>query len=297
MAGLYARRGEKQAARAALEAGVPMCLSTLSICGIEEIAGVEPPWFQLYMLKDRGFMRELMARAEAAKCPALVFTVDLPVPGARYRDARNGLFGGGAGAQLRALADGALHPGWVWDVWFNGGSRAFANVAPAVGTKASFADFWVWVRKNFDPAISWKDIDWIRETWRGPIILKGILDAEDAELACKSGIDGIVVSNHGGRQLDGGLSSVRALPAVVEQVAGRVPVLMDGGVRSGLDVLRAMALGASGCLIGRNWAFALAARGQRGIAAMLTTMRAELTTAMALTGCVNVQEAGRELLA
>jgi L-lactate dehydrogenase (cytochrome) len=295
MAGLYAKRGEVQAARAAMKAGVPMCLSTLSICGLDEISKTAPPWFQLYVLKDRGFMLELIAKAKAVGSQVLVFTVDLPTPGARYRDVRSGLFGGGS-AGLKLAWDGVTHPGWLMDVWFGGGPHSFENVAPAVGRSASFMDFWVWVRKNFDPTLTWKDLAWIKEAWGGPIVIKGILDPEDARLACEAGVDGIVVSNHGGRQLDDTLSGIRALPRVVEAVDGRATVLMDGGVRSGLDVLKALASGAKACLIGRSWAMALGAGGERGVASMLEIMREELKTAMALTGCTDVARAGPELL-
>ncbi len=294
MAGMLARRGEVQAARAAKAAGLPFCLSTLSICGLDEVARVAPPWFQLYVLKDRGYMGELLAQAKRLGSPVLVFTVDLPVPGARYRDVRSGLFGGSSG--LKRMMDGATHPGWLWDVWLGGRPHSFANAAPAVGKGAGFADFWVWVRKNFDPTLTWDDLAWIREAWSGPIVIKGVLDAEDARQAAQLGVDGIIVSNHGGRQLDGAPSSIRALPAVVEAVDGRATVLMDGGIRSGLDVLKAVSLGAKACLIGRPWAFALAAQGEAGVAAMLATMRDELRTAMALTGCTDIAEAGRGLL-
>jgi L-lactate dehydrogenase (cytochrome) len=296
MAGLLARRGEVQAAKAAKAAGVPFCLSTMSICGLAEVAKTAPPWFQLYVLKDRGYMRELIASARSLGCGALAFTVDLPLPGARYRDIKSGLFGAGIGGLTQQAWDGATHAGWLWDVWLGGRPHAFANVASAAGKGASFADFWVWVRKNFDQTLNWDDLAWIKEAWGGPIVLKGILDAEDAKRACGSGVDGIVVSNHGGRQLDDAPSAIRALPAIVDAVEGRAAVLMDGGVRSGLDVLKALAMGARACLVGRPWAFALAARGERGVAAMLASMRAELNTAMALTGCTDVNAAGRELI-
>jgi L-lactate dehydrogenase (cytochrome) len=297
MAGLYARRGESQAALAATRAGIPLCLSTLSICGLAEVARTAAPWFQLYVLKDRGYMRELIVRAKAVGSPVLVFTVDLPLPGARYRDVRSGLFGGGTASRLRLAWDGVTHPRWLWDVWLNGRPHSFENVVKAVGKGADFSDFWVWVRENFDPTITWDDLSWIREAWGGPIVIKGILDPEDAKRACEAGIDGIVVSNHGGRQLDDALSGIRALPAVVDAVEGRAIVLMDGGVRSGLDMLKALALGAKACMVGRPWAFALAAGGSRGVGALLSTMRAELQTAMALTGCTDVARANRDLLA
>lgn len=294
MGGMLACRGEKQAAAAAAKHGVPFCLSTLSICGLAEVAETAPPWFQLYVLKDRGYMRELIAMAKTLGSPVLVLTVDLPVPGARYRDVRSGLFGGGG--SMRYAWDGITHPGWLFDVFLGGRPHAFANVAPAVGAKARFGDFWVWVRKNFDPTLNWDDLQWIREAWGGPIVIKGILDPEDARRACDLKVDGVVISNHGGRQLDGAPSSIRALPAIVDAVEGRSTVLMDGGVRSGLDVLKALAMGAKTCLIGRCWAMALAARGGRGVSHMLATMREELKTAMALTGCTDVAKASRELI-
>jgi L-lactate dehydrogenase (cytochrome) len=294
MAGLLAKRGEVQAARAAKAAGVPFCLSTLSICGLDEVARTAPPWFQLYVLKDRGYMRELLGQAKGLGSPVLVFTVDLPVPGSRYRDMRSGLFGGGV--RPRQVMDVASHPGWLWDVWLNGRPHTFANAAPAVGKGAGFGDFWVWVRKNFDPTLTWDDLGWIREAWGGPIVIKGVLDPEDAKTAASLGVDGIIVSNHGGRQLDGAPSAISALPAVAEAVGDRAAILMDGGVRTGLDVLKAMSLGARTCLIGRSWAFAMAARGEKGVASMLATMQAELRTAMALTGCTDVAKAGPDLL-
>jgi L-lactate dehydrogenase (cytochrome) len=294
MAGLLARRGEVQAAKAAKTAGVPFCLSTLSICGLEEVSRTAAPWFQLYILKDRGYMRELLAQAKRLGSPVLVFTVDLPVPGSRYRDMRSGLFGGGVG--LRQAMDVAAHPGWLWDVWLAGRPHTFANAAPAVGEGAGFAEFWVWVRKNFDPTLTWDDLAWIREAWGGPIVVKGVLDAEDARRAADLGVDGVIVSNHGGRQLDGAPSGIRALPPVVNAVGHRTAVLMDGGVRTGLDVLKALSLGARACLIGRPWAFALAARGERGVASMLATMKAELHTAMALTGCTDIAKASSDML-
>jgi L-lactate dehydrogenase (cytochrome) len=297
MGGMFAKRGEVQAARAAKKAGVPMCLSTLSICGIEEVAkAASPPWFQLYVLKDRGYMRTLIARAKAAACPVLVLTVDLPVPGARYRDMRSGLFGGGPGAGLKLAWDGMTHPGWLLDVWLGGRPHSFDNVTEAVGAKASFADFWVWVRENFDPTLNWKDLEWIREAWGGPVVIKGILDPEDARRASEAGADGIVVSNHGGRQLDDAVSGIRALPPIVEAVKGRTAILMDGGVRSGLDVMKALSLGAKACLIGRSWVFAAAARGEHGVANMLATMRGELRTAMSLTGCTDVAKASADMV-
>jgi L-lactate dehydrogenase (cytochrome) len=298
IAGLYARRGEAQAARAAQAAGVPFILSTMGVCTIDEVARTAPaPWFQLYMIRDRGFMAALLERAGVAGCPVLVFTVDLPVGGARYRDARNGMTADTAGARLRQAADGLVHPAWLWDVWLKGRPHIPGNIAAVAQDFTSLTRFWDWTARNFDPSVTWADLDWVRQRWKGPIVIKGILDVEDARRAADLGLDGIVVSNHGGRQLDGALSGIAALPGIAEAVGDRLSVLMDGGVRSGLDVLRALSLGARACLIGRAWAFALAAEGEAGVARMLAILRRELEVAMALTGCVDVRRAGRELLA
>lgn len=299
-AGMFARRGEAQAARAAAQAGVPFCLSTLGICGVEESAAAcaAPIWFQLYMIKDRGVMSELLARAAQARCSALVFTLDLPVAGARYRDYRAGMSAPpGLGAQARRAWQGLTHPAWVWDVMVRGKPHDFGNLAGTVKDAKGFGRLAAWVAANFDPTLTWADIAWVRKHWSGPLIVKGILDPEDARLALDAGVDGLVVSNHGGRQLDGAVSGIAALPRVAEAVDGRATVLLDGGVRSGLDVLRALASGAQGCLLGRAWAYALAARGEAGVTRALEIIRAELLVAMALTGCTDVRAANRDLLA
>lgn len=297
MAGMYARRGEVQASAAAAGAGVPFCLSTVGICAVEEVAaGGTPPWFQLYMLQDRGYMKELLARARDAGCPVLVFTVDLPVPGARYRDARSGFGGRGLAGALNTAWQGVTHPAWTWDVFLNGRPHTLGSVTGAIPQGRSVMQFLGWIARNFDRSVTWADIDWVRENWDGPIIIKGVLDAEDAREAVRVGAQGVVVSNHGGRQLDGVRSSVAALPRIVDAVGGDLDVLMDGGVRSGLDVLKAMALGAKACLIGRPWAYALGAGGQPMVERMLETVRNELATAMILTGCNRVQTADRTLL-
>ncbi len=299
MAGLYARRGEVQAAKAAEKAGLPFCLSTVSICAIEELqAKVRTPiWFQLYMIRDRVFMADVLARAKAAKSPVLVFTVDLPVPGARYRDVRSGLSGPRSLADaMRIGFDTACDPGWVWNVGLRGQPHIFGNIAKAMPNAWGTGDFAAWIGKNFDPSVGWTDLAWVREHWDGPIVIKGILDAEDARMAADIGADGIVVSNHGGRQLDGVPATIDALPAVVEAVGGKLDVLIDGGVRSGLDVLKALALGAKSVLIGRAWAFALAGGGEAGVRSMLLTMKRELEVAMMLTGCTDVRDAGPHLL-
>lgn len=301
MAGMYARRGEVQAAKAAHLAGVPFCLSTVGVCDLAEVVGGSgvAPWFQLYMIRDRGYMRALLETARDLGCPVLVFTVDLPVPGARYRDMRTGLFGGKPtlGASVRRVLDGLAHPDWLMDVQVGGKPHVFGNLAAAIPEARGMTDFWPWVARNFDPSLTWKDLDWIRQHWSGPIVIKGVLDPEDAKEAVRCGAEGVIVSNHGGRQLDGVLSGVRALPPITDAVGDQLTVLMDGGVRSGLDVVKALALGAKGVMLGRAWAWALGGRGQEGVAHVLQIIRQEMLMAMALTGCTDVRDAGRGLLA
>jgi L-lactate dehydrogenase (cytochrome) len=298
MAGMYASRGEAQAIRAATTAGVPFCLSTVGVCSIEEVAATgTPPWFQLYMLKDRGYMRELLARAKAVGCPVLVFTADLPLPGSRYRDIRSGFTGGTPmSAALTQAWEGVTHPAWTWDLFMRGRPHTLGSVQAAVKQGRRVTDFLAWISKNFDRSVTWKDIDWVRESWDGPIVVKGVLDVDDARAAVKAGAQGLVVSNHGGRQLDGVRSSITALPRIADAVGSDLEVYMDGGVRSGLDVLKALALGAKACFVGRPWAWALGAGGQKAVGKMLDTLRAELAVAMILTGCTDVRKAGRDLL-
>ena len=298
MAGMYARRGEVQAARAAAAAGIPMCLSTVSLCSVEEVAATGvAPWFQLYVLKDRGYMRELLARAKAAGCPVLAFTVDLPVPGTRYRDIRSGFTGSsGLAGALNTAWDGITHPAWMWDVWLHGRPHVLGSVAGAVKDSRGVTDYLSWIARNFDRTVTWKDLDWVRETWDGPIVVKGVLDVADAKDAVKAGAQGLVVSNHGGRQLDGVRSSISALPKIAQAVGSDLEVYMDGGVRSGLDVLKALSLGAKACFVGRAWAYALGAGGEAQVAKMLATLKSELAVAMILTGCANLRDAGRDLL-
>jgi L-lactate dehydrogenase (cytochrome) len=299
LAGMNARRGEVQAAKAAHAAGVPFCLSTVSACSLKEVVkkAKQPVWFQLYMIRDRGFMRDLLAQAADANCTALVFTVDMPVPGSRYRDYHSGLAGSpGFFGDMRRTLQAVGKPGWAWDVGVWGRPHTLGNVAPVLKGNTGMEDFFAWMRNNFDPSISWKDLDFIRSIWKGPLIIKGILDAEDAKEAVKLGADGIVVSNHGGRQLDGVPSTARALPPIADAVAGQMTVLADGGVRSGLDVVRMLALGANGVLLGRAWAYALAGGGRKGVAHMLRLVEAEMRVAMALTGCVTVKDISRDIL-
>jgi L-lactate dehydrogenase (cytochrome) len=297
ISGMCARRGEVQAARAAAGAGIPFTLSTVSICSVEEVArssGV-PIWFQLYVIRDRGFMRDMLARAKAAKAAALVFTVDMPVPGVRHRDAHSGISGrfGAARRILQALGK----PAWAWDVGLLGRPHSLGNLAEVLAGRNGLGDYMGWLAANFDPAISWADLDWLRQEWAGPLIIKGILNAQDARSALRLGANGIVVSNHGGRQLDGALSSARALPAIADAVGAELTVLADSGVRSGLDVIRLLALGARGVLLGRAWAFALAAGGERRVAQMLQLFAHEIRIGMALTGVRAVGDIDRSVLA
>jgi len=297
MAGMYSRRGEVQAARAAARAGIPFCLSTLGICSVEEVAhDGTAPWFQLYVLKDRGYMRDLVARVKAAGSPVLVLTVDLPVPGARYRDVRSGFRGlSGIHALWNRAKNGLSHPRWLWDVWLTGRPHGLGNVMGA-SSEGGKSDFLTWIANNFDRSVTWKDLEWVRSEWDRPLLVKGVLDAEDAREARAAGVQGLVVSNHGGRQLDGVRSSISALPSIVDAVGGDLEIYLDGGIRSGLDVLKALALGAKACFVGRAWAYALGAGGQAAVTKMLSTLRSELEVAMILTGCSSVSEAGRQLL-
>ena len=300
LAGLSARRGECQAVRAAEAAGVPFTLSTVSVCPLKEVAAAAqgPFWFQLYVLRDRGFMRDLIAQAAAAGCSALVFTVDMPVPGVRYRDHHSGLAGApGPRGAVRRVGQALARPQWAWDVGLRGRPHGLGNIAPVLQGRSGLADFIAWLGANFDPSIHWRDLDFIRAEWKGPLILKGLLDPADAREAANLGADGIVVSNHGGRQLDGVLSATNALPPIVDAVGDRLTVLADGGVRSGLDVVRLLALGAKGVLLGRAWAYALAAGGEAGVAQMLALIEAEMRVAMQLTGCRTIAEIDRSIIA
>jgi L-lactate dehydrogenase (cytochrome) len=292
LAGLYARRGEVQAARAAAAANVPFALSTVGGCSLREVAASgHVPWYQLYFVKDRGFVGDMIGRAKEAGCGALVLTVDLAVPGSRYRDYR------AAGGGLRRWGQLLARPEWLWDVGVRGRPISLGNLEPIVGKRAPLSDFQAWIHANFDPSVTWKDVEWVRQQWNGPLIIKGILDHDDARQAANSGADAIVVSNHGGRQLDGALSSARALPAIADAVAGRMPILADGGVRSGLDVVRMLALGANFVLMGRGWAYALAGDSGAGVANVLKLVEAEMRVAMALTGVTSVREIGADLIA
>jgi L-lactate dehydrogenase (cytochrome) len=296
LSGLYARRGEVQAARAAAQAGVPMALSTLSACSIDEVTrGAEAPWFQLYIVKDRDFVSDMIARAREAGCGALLLTVDLAVPGTRYRDYRAGISGSRHGP-LNRVRQVIARPDWAWDVAVHGRPMTFGNLEPLLGSGAALEDLMGWVARNFDASVTWRDVEWVRDQWKGPLVIKGILDPDDAREAVANGADGIVVSNHGGRQLDGVASTARALPRVADAVAGRMPILADGGVRSGLDVVRMLALGADFVLLGRAWAYALAAAGGSGVAHVLKLIDAEMRVAMALTGVTTIPQIDGQVL-
>ena len=292
-AGMMARRAEAQAARAAEKAGIPYTLSTVGICPIEEVrrATAAPFWFQLYMMRDRGVVKEILSRAQAAQCGALVFTVDLPVLGTRYRDIRNGM---GVPlpllSKLRMAANFASRPSWIYDVGIMGRPLTFGNLAGVVKDAKSLGALLHWTTSALDPSVTWKDLEWIRSIWKGPLILKGVLDPDDAKEAVQTGADGLIVSNHGGRQLDAARSSISVLPKIVDAVGTRTTVLMDGGIRSGQDVTRALALGAKACLIGRAWVYGVAAKGEAGVTAVLETMKRELRTSMALVGKSRIEE-------
>ncbi len=288
--GMYARRGEVQAAQAAETKGIPFTLSTVSICPIEEVAPAikRPMWFQLYVLRDRGFMKSVLERAKAAGCSTLIFTVDMPTPGARYRDMHSGM--SGPYKQIRRVLQAMTHPFWAWDVGIKGKPHSLGNVSVYQGKEVGLDDYIGWLTENFDPSISWKDLEWIREFWDGPMVIKGILDPEDAKDAVRFGADGIVVSNHGGRQLDGVLSSAKALPSIADAVKGEIKILADSGVRNGLDVVRMLALGADACMLGRSFVYALGAAGKAGVENMLDIFKKEMCVAMTLTSNRRIQD-------
>jgi L-lactate dehydrogenase (cytochrome) len=299
LAGMLAKRAEVQAARAAEKAGVAFVESTVSICGIEEVAKAtkRPPWFQLYVMRDRAYAEDLMARARAVGSPVLVLTIDLAVVGARHRDTRNAVVGAvNTWAKIRRGLDLASHPGWVRDVPLGGRPLTFGNLEKAVPDAQTPASFREWVDEQFDPSVTWDDVAWVRDNWPGRLVVKGVLDPEDARRAADVGVDGLVVSNHGGRQLDAVPSTTRALPDIADAVGDQVEVLADGGVRNGLDVVKMMAMGARAVLIGRAWAWSVAARGERGVRHVLKVMKADIDVALGLTGQTSIADVDRSAL-
>ena len=298
MAGMMARRGEVQGAKAALRAGVPFSASTVGICPVEEIqaATKSPFWFQLYMLRDRDFILSLLDRARKAGCETLVFTIDLPIAGMRLRDFRNGMLGGGTIGRISQALQLASSPFWLYDVGLKGRPHSFGNLREKVADAEDLEAYKAFVDSQFDPTVTWKDIAWLRESWDGKILLKGIMEVEDARAAADVGVDGLVVSNHGGRQLDGIAASIRKLPGIADAVGERLEVFVDGGVRSGIDVVKALALGARGVLIGRPWIWAVASRGEEGVVNLLDIFQKEIATAMALMGVTRVDDITRDLL-
>jgi L-lactate dehydrogenase (cytochrome) len=289
--------GEIYACRAAQAAGIPFTQSTMSICSIEDIAAAvdKPFWFQLYVMKDRGFIKALIERAIAAKCSALVLTVDLQVIGQRHQDIKNGMTVPPEWS-LSKLLDFASKPAWVSGV-LRGKRRTFGNIAGHVKNTEDLTRLSEWTASQFDTSLNWKDIDWIRSIWPGKLVLKGILDVEDAEIAAKTGAQAIVVSNHGGRQLDGAPSSIEVLPEIADAVGSQVEIMFDGGIRTGMDVMRALALGAKSCMIGRAYAYGLGAAGQEGVAKAIDILARELTTTMGLCGVNRISEIDDHVLA
>ena len=296
LCGLYHADGEILGARAAAAFGIPFCLSTMSICSIEDVRAAthQPFWFQQYLMRDRGFNQELIARARAAQCSALMLTVDLQVQGIRRRDAHNGL-SIPPRLTVRNALDMASKPAWALGV-LSAKRRSFGNLTVRLGKGTGMKTLSEWIGSQFDPAVTWKEVDWIRSHWPGKLIIKGILDPEDAQVAAGLGIDAMVVSNHGGRQLDGAPSSIAVLPEITEAAAGRCEVWFDGGIQSGQDMLRAIALGASACLIGKAYLYAMGAMGGPGVTLALNILRKELEVTLALTGCTDIRAADASIL-
>ncbi len=297
MAGMYARRGEVQGSRAAQRSGVPFATSTVGICSVEEVAANgRAPWFQLYMLRDRALVERLLGRAEAAGCDTLLFTVDLAVAGMRLRDYRNGMLGGGLLGRLSYFAQLATSPLWAVDVGLRGKPHNFGNLRDVVPDPDDLNAYKAFIDAQFDPSVTWEDITWLRSIWKGRLIIKGVLEVDDARAAVDSGADGIVVSNHGGRQLDGVASSICKLGAISSALRGQTEILLDGGIRSGIDMAKALALGAQGVLVGRPWIYALAVGGESAVVSLLDVMQRELAVAMALLGIRSVDDFNADLV-
>jgi L-lactate dehydrogenase (cytochrome) len=297
LCGMQHGDGEILACRAAQAAGIPFTLSTMSICSIEDVAAAvgKPFWFQLYVMRDRGFIKALIERAAAARCSALVLTVDLPVLGQRHCDIRNGMTVPPK-VSLANLIDMATKPGWVLSI-LQGKRKTFGNLAGHVRGMENVISLAQWTNSQFDPTLNWRDVEWVRALWPGKLILKGILDVEDARIAAKTGASALVVSNHGGRQLDGAPSSISALPKIADAVGSEIEIMFDGGIRSGQDVLRALALGARSCMIGRAYVYGLGAGGEEGVAKAIEILGKELDVSMALTGSKSVRGVGRSIIA
>lgn len=298
MAGLFSRRGEALGARAARDAGIPFTASTVGICSLEEIKAFtgEACWFQLYMLRDRDIVRKLLQRTAETGCETLIFTVDLAVAGMRHRDWRNGMITEGMRARLAKFRQLAVRPGWLYDVGIRGKPHEFGNLSDVMETPVDLVSLKTFIASQFDPTVTWKDIAWLREIWKGKLLIKGVLSAEDANSAVDVGADGIIVSNHGGRQLDCVASGIGKLPEVIRAVGEKVDVLMDGGVGNGIDVVKAVALGAKGVLIGRPWVWAAAGAGEKGLSDLLGVFREEIRVAMALMGVNRIDELNPDLL-
>ena len=292
-AGVFARRGETQAAKAAAKAQVPFSLSMISICSIEEVSKISqaPFWFQFFMFKDRGYSLDLLQRAQAAQCPVLLLTVDLPVAGARYRYHRSR-----KKTRFQNFLSMVSRPRWWIDVRLKGKPLTIGNLPTSAPALPDLPSMRAWMGNQFNQSFSWKDFEWIQTHWPGKIIVKGILEAEDAIIAHKVGADGIVVSNHGGRHLDSTLSSITALPAIHDAIEGKLKILIDGGINSGLDMVKALALGADACMIGKPWMYGLAARGEEGVADVITILKNELKIVMTHLGISKIDEINRDLI-
>ncbi|KAA3640609.1 MAG: L-lactate dehydrogenase, partial [Proteobacteria bacterium] len=296
LAGMMARRGEVLAARSAEAAGIPFTLSTVGICPLEEVQAAvnRATWFQLYMIRDRNRIKTLLDKAWTAGCRTLVFTVDFPQPGMRHRDIRNGISSPGARAKMLKMIHLLSRPRWLWDVAIRGGPLNFGNLSDVMPGTGNLDVIKAWIDAQFDPTVTWEDMAWLRQHWQGQLLLKGILDTDDARQAVDIGADGIVISNHGGRQLDGVASGARKLPEIVAAVGSETEILVDGGVRSGVDIFRALALGAQGVMIGRPWAWALAGAGETGLNHLLASLQQELRLAMTLTGVTRINDIGTD---